>query len=55
MADDPHLSVDALMKDNEEEIRRMDMLHMFKMGMDIMGDADSASMLSCHRWLRCTI
>ena len=41
-ADDPCLSVDALMKDNEEEIRRMDMFHMFKTGMDIMGDADSA-------------
>ena len=42
VADDPRLSVDALMKDNEEEIRRMDMFCMFKMGMDIMGDADSA-------------
>ena len=41
-ADDPRLSVDALMKDNEEEIRRMDMFHMFKTGMDIMGDANSA-------------
>ena len=40
-ADDPHLSVDALMKDNEEEIWRMDMFGMFKTGMDIMGDADS--------------
>ena len=29
-ADDPHLSVDALMKDDEEEIRRMDMFRMFK-------------------------
>ena len=41
-ADDPRLSIDALMKDNEEEIRRMDMFRMFKRGMDIMGDADSA-------------
>ena len=41
-ADDPHQSVDALMKDNEEEIRRMDMFRMFKTGMEIMGDADSA-------------
>ena len=41
-ADDPHLSVDALMKDNEEEIRRMDMFRMFKTGMDLMGDAGSA-------------
>ena len=41
-ADDPHLSVDALMKNDEEEIRRMDMFHMFKTGTDIMGDADSA-------------
>ena len=41
-ADDPHLSVDALMKDNEEEIRRMDMFCMFKTGMDIMGNANSA-------------
>ena len=41
-ADDPRLSVDALMKDDEEEIRRMDMFRMFKTGMDIMGDADSA-------------
>ena len=41
-ADDPHLSVDALMKDDEEEIRRMDMFCMFKTGMEIMGDADSA-------------
>ena len=40
--DDPRLSVDALMKDDEEEIRRADMFHMFKTGMDIMGDADSA-------------
>ena len=30
------------MKDDEEEIQRMDMFHMFKTGMDIMGDADSA-------------
>ena len=42
MADDPHLSVDALMKDDEEEIQRMDMFRMFKTGMAIMGDADSA-------------
>ena len=41
-ADDPRLSVDVLMKDNEEEIRRMDMFRMFKTGMDIMGDANSA-------------
>ena len=41
-ADDPHLTVDTLMKDDEEEIRRMDMFRMFKTGMDIMGDADSA-------------
>ena len=41
-ADDPHLSVDALMKDNEEEIRRIDMFRMFKTGMDIMGDTNSA-------------
>ena len=41
-ADDPHLSVDALMKDDEEEIWRMDMFRMFKTGMEIMGDADSA-------------
>ena len=41
MADDPRLSVDALMKDDEEEIQRMDMFRMFKTGMDIMGDADS--------------
>ena len=40
-ANDPHLSVDILMKDNEEEIQRMDMFRMFKTGMDIMGDADS--------------
>ena len=30
------------MKDDEEEIRRMDMFHMFKTGMEIMGDADRA-------------
>ena len=42
MANNPRLSVDALMKDNEEEIRRADMFHMFKTGMDIMGDANSA-------------
>ena len=41
-ADDPHLSVDTLMKDNEEEIWTADMFRMFKTGMDIMGDADSA-------------
>ena len=41
-ADDPHLSVDTLMKDDEEEIWRADMFGMFKTGMDIMGDADSA-------------
>ena len=40
-ADDPRLSVDALMKDDDEEIWRMDMFHMFKTGMEIMGDADS--------------
>ena len=39
--DDLRLSVKALMKSNEEEIRRADMFHMFKTGMDIMGDADS--------------
>ena len=36
------LSVDTLMKDDEEEIRRMDMFRMFKTGMEIMGDANSA-------------
>ena len=41
MADDPRLSVNALMKDNEEEIRRADMFHMFKTGMDLIGDANS--------------
>ena len=41
-ADDPCLSVDALMKDDEEEIRRADMFCMFKTGIDIMGDANSA-------------
>ena len=40
-ADDPHLSVDTLMKDDQEEIRRADMFRMFKTGMDIMGDANS--------------
>ena len=40
-ADDPRLSVDALMKDDDEEIWRADMFRMFKTGMDIMGDADS--------------
>ena len=40
--DNPHLSVDALMKDDEEEIWRMDMFRMFQTGMEIMGDADSA-------------
>ena len=42
VADDPRLSVKALMKDDKEEIRRADMFCMFKTGMDIMGDADSA-------------
>ena len=42
LADDPCLSVDALMKDDEEEIQRMDMLGMFKTRMEIMRDADSA-------------
>ena len=42
VADDPHLSVDALMKVDEEEIQRADMFRIFKTGMDIMGDADSA-------------
>ena len=41
MADDPCLSVDTLMKDDEKEIQRMDMFRMFKTGMDIMGDANS--------------
>ena len=40
--DDPRLSVKALMKNDEEEICRVDMFRMFKTGMDIMGDADSA-------------
>ena len=40
--DDPQLSVKALMKDGEEEIRRADMFCMFKTGMDLMGDANSA-------------
>ena len=30
------------MKDDEEEIQRMDMFRMFKTGMEIMGDANSA-------------
>ena len=30
------------MKDDDEEIQRMDMFRMFKTGMEIMGDADSA-------------
>ena len=30
------------MKDDEEENRRVDMFWMFKTGMDLMGDADSA-------------
>ena len=30
------------MKDDKEEIQRADMFRMFKTGMDIMGDADSA-------------
>ena len=42
VADDPRLSVKALMKDDKEEIQRADMFRMFKTGMDIMGDADSA-------------
>ena len=42
VADDPHLSVDALMKDDDEEIQRMDMFRMFKTGMEVMGDADRA-------------
>ena len=41
-ADDSWLSMNALMKDNEEEIRRADMFRMFKTGMDLMGDADGA-------------
>ena len=41
-ADNPWPSVKALMKDDEEEIRRADMFRMFKTGMDIMGDANSA-------------
>ena len=40
--DDPRLSVKSLMKSDEEEIWRADMFRMFKTGMDIMGDADSA-------------
>ena len=42
VADDPQLSVNTLMKDDEEEIQRADMFCMFKTGMDIMGDANSA-------------
>ena len=42
MVDDPRLSVKALMKDNEEEIWRADMFRMFKTGMDLMGDTNSA-------------
>ena len=41
-ADDPQLSVKALMKDDKEEIWRADIFRMFKTGMDIMGDAYSA-------------
>ena len=41
-ADDHRLSVDTLMKDDDEKIRRMDMFCMFKTAMEIMGDADSA-------------
>ena len=42
VADDPRLSVDALMKDDgNPEIQRMDMFRMFQTGMEIMGDADS--------------
>ena len=37
-ADNPQLSVKALMKDDKEEIRRADMFCMYKTGMDIMGD-----------------
>ena len=40
--DDPQLSIKVLMKDDEEEIRRADMFRMYKTGMDLMGDADSA-------------
>ena len=39
--DNPRLSVKALMKNDEEEIRRADMFRMFKTGMDLMGDTDS--------------
>ena len=38
---DPQLSVKALMRDSEEEIRQVDMFKMFNLGMDQMGDADS--------------
>ena len=40
--DDPRLSVKALIKSDKEEIRRVDMFHMFKTGMDIVGDTNSA-------------
>ena len=40
--DDPQLSVKAFKKDDDEEIWRADMFCMFKTGMDLMGDADSA-------------
>ena len=40
--DDPRLSVKALIKSDKEEIWRADMFHMFKTGMDIVGDANSA-------------
>ena len=39
--DDPRISIKVLMKDNEEEIRRADMLRMFRTSMELMGDADS--------------
>ena len=40
--DDPRLSIQVLMQDDEEEIRWADMFRMFKTSMDLMGDADSA-------------
>ena len=40
--EDPRLSVEALMKNTEEEICRVDMFRVFKPRMDLMGDADSA-------------
>ena len=39
--DDPRLSVKAFMKSDEEEIQRVNMFRMFKIGMDIVGDTDS--------------